>query len=217
MTASSVIDILIHADRYIQILLNEAGMMTYLVAFLVVLCETGLVVTPFLPGDSLLFVLGTLAGNGMMKAEILFPLLFLAALLGDSLNFFIGSTCGSFVERLGGRWVRHEYISATRHFFGRHGRITILIARFVPMLRTFAPFIAGIARVPYRSFLQANAMGCVAWTIVFFGGGFVFGSVPFVQRNIGFVLLSVIPVSLLIGIIAWLNARRRIVISNSAL
>jgi len=206
---SSVFNLFLHIDVQLASILQEYGTLTYVLLFVVVLCETGLVVTPFLPGDSLLFAAGAFAGRGMMSATILFMILSVAAIVGDSLNFAIGSRFGKVVERLDGRFVRKEHLERTRQFYARHGGKTIIIARFMPIIRTFAPFVAGIGHMDYRYFLSYNIIGGLLWVSLFVGGGYFFGTIPFVEKNFSIVILGIIVVSILPGIVSWVQGRAK--------
>lgn len=205
---SSALELFLNVDKHLEVILAQYGAYTYVLVFVIILCETGLVVTPFLPGDSLLFVLGAFAGKGLMNGPFLFVLLAVAAILGDSLNFSIGYRFGHIVEGWQGRWIKREHLEMTRRFYERHGGKTIVLARFMPLIRTFAPFVAGVGRMHYGRFLMYNVSGGLIWVTLFLGGGYFFGSIPFVQHNFSIVILAIIFVSILPGIVAWLRSRR---------
>lgn len=202
---ASAANVFLHIDTYLETILQQYGTLTYVLLFIVILCETGLVVTPFLPGDSLLFAAGAFAGKGMMSASLLFLLLSVAAIVGDSLNFAIGAKFGTAIERLHSRWIKQEHLDRTKQFYTRHGGKTIVIARFMPIIRTFAPFVAGIGRMEYGRFLTYNVFGGLLWVALFVGGGYFFGSLPFVEKNFSMVILAIIVVSILPGIVGWMR------------
>lgn len=197
---------LVHLDRHLMDLAREYGAGIYAILFLIVFCETGLVVTPFLPGDSLLFVAGTLAGGGVVNIHLLVLLLILAAVLGDSLNFAIGRWLGPRVFRYEDSWFfKKAYIERTHGYFERYGGRTIVIARFVPIVRTYAPFVAGVGNMDYRRFLAFNVAGAVVWVAVIAYAGFLFGQVPFVKNNLTLVIFGIILLSISPAIIEVLR------------
>jgi membrane-associated protein len=206
---SGFIDLVLHLDRHLLELAREYGIWIYGILFLIVFLETGVVVTPFLPGDSLLFVAGALAATGEMDIRALVLLLILAAILGDSLNYAIGRYFGPRVFRFeDSRFFKRAYIDRTHAFFERHGGKTIVIARFVPIIRTYAPFVAGIGHMPYRRFLAFNVAGAVLWVGLLANAGYLFGNLPVIRNNLTLVILGIIFVSLLPGIAEFLRARR---------
>lgn len=203
-------DILLHLDRHLIELIARHGTWIYLILFLIIFAETGLVVTPFLPGDSLLFVAGTLAGTGAMELNILVPLLIAAAVAGDSTNYWIGRFLGPRVfTRDDSRWLNRRHLDYTRGFYQRHGGKTIIFARFMPIVRTFAPFVAGIGAMHYPRFLAFSVTGSFAWIGSFVVGGYYFGNVPAVKQNLVWAILLVILISILPGLIQYLRARAR--------
>lgn len=206
---SSAIDLFLHVDVHLEAILQQYGTLTYAILFVVILCETGLVVTPFLPGDSLLFAAGAFAGKGLMSPALLCVLLSAAAIVGDSLNFAIGARFGHLMEKLNSRFFNRRHLERTKEFYVRHGGKTIVIARFMPIIRTFAPFVAGMGRMAYGRFLAYNVFGGVLWVSLFVGGGYFFGTVPFVQRNFSLVILAIIVISILPGIIGWALERAK--------
>jgi membrane-associated protein len=206
---SGFFDLVLHLDRHLLELAREYGIWIYGILFLIVFLETGVVVTPFLPGDSLLFVAGALAAAGEMNVQALVLLLIAAAILGDSLNYAIGRYLGPRVFRFeDSRFFRKAYIERTHAFFERHGGKTIVIARFVPIIRTYAPFVAGIGHMPYRKFLTFNVGGAVLWVGLLAYAGYFFGNLPIVRNNLTIVILGIIFVSLLPGIVELVRARR---------
>ncbi len=204
----ALIDFILHVDRHLLELLGQYGLWLYPLLFLIVFVETGLVVMPFLPGDSLLFAAGALAGAGSLDPWILGGSLFAAAVLGDSLNYAIGSRIGVAVYVRDSRWIRRDHLERARAFFARHGGKAIVIARFAPFLRTFVPFVAGVGRMPYGRFLACNALGALAWVGSFVGLGYCFGNLPGVKAHFTWVLLGIVAVSLLPALVAWWRSRR---------
>jgi len=205
-------DLLLHLDRHLLWVLQHYGVWIYALLFAIVFVETGLVVAPFLPGDSLLFVVGTLAAAGGLDVFIVGGVLIAAAILGDSLNYAIGKYLGPKVfQRPDGRFFKREHLDRTHAFYDRHGGKTVVIARFVPIVRTFAPFVAGIGRMPYPRFLTYNIGGAVLWVVSLVGAGYFFGNVPFIKNNLTAVILGIIVLSLVPVIVeTWRHRRRSI-------
>ncbi len=193
----SLIDIVIHFDKYLPGIIQAYGIWTYLILFAIIFCETGLVVFPYLPGDSLLFVGGALAGAGYLNPEILIVTLIAAAVLGDSANYWIGHTLGMKVLEKKYSFVKREHLEKTEKYFTRYGGLTIVIARFIPFIRTFAPFLAGVGKMGYRWFLTYNIIGGVLWICAFTLSGYFFGSIPIVQENFSYIIYAIIGISLL--------------------
>ena len=193
----SLIDIVIHFDKYLPGIIQAYGIWTYLILFVIIFCETGLVVFPYLPGDSLLFVGGALAGAGYLNPEILIVTLIAAAVLGDSANYWIGHTLGMKVLEKKYSFVKREHLEKTEKYFTRYGGLTIVIARFIPFIRTFAPFLAGVGKMGYRWFLTYNIIGGVLWICAFTLSGYFFGSIPIVQENFSYIIYAIIGISLL--------------------
>ncbi len=194
-----LIDLVLHLDRHLVELLTRVDLWIYPILFAVIFCETGLVVTPFLPGDSLLFAVGALAAvdsSGTLSAPLASVILGLAAVLGNTLNYSIGRAIGppAFSGRY--RLLKVEYLRRTEEFFLRHGAMAVLVSRFVPIIRTCAPFVAGIGRMPYARFIAYNLAGGFAWVLLFIWGGYLFGNLPLVKRNFGLVTLCIVAVSL---------------------
>jgi membrane-associated protein len=203
-------DALVHLDKHLLEAVQSYGGWVYLLLFLIVFCETGLVVTPFLPGDSLLFVAGTLAGAGSMNVHLLVVLLIAAAVLGDSVNYAIGRWLGPRVFRRDDSWFfKRAYIERTHAYFDKYGGRTIVIARFIPIIRTYAPFVAGIGRMDYYRFLMFNVGGAVLWVALITYAGYLFGNVPIVKNNLTVVILGIIVLSISPGIIEYLRHRLR--------
>lgn len=202
-------DLLLHLDRHLALLIQNYGLWVYAILFLIVFCETGLVVTPFLPGDSLLFVAGTLAAAGGMDAGILFGLLTVAAILGDTVNYWVGAIVGPKVFREGARYLKKEHLDRTHGFYERHGGKTVIIARFLPIIRTFAPFVAGIGRMDYGRFLFFNVTGGVLWVGFFVFAGYFFGNLPIVKQNLTLVIGLIIILSIMPGLVEYWRHRSR--------
>ncbi len=203
------VDILLHLDRYLAQFVSEHGVWVYLLLFLIVFAETGLVVTPFLPGDSLLFVAGTLAAAGGMDVLWLCAVLSAAAILGDTVNYWVGNWFGTRLFRDDARWLKREYLDRTHRFYERHGGKTIILARFVPIVRTFAPFVAGMGRMSYLTFFAYNVAGALLWVFALVLAGFYFGNLPWVQANLTLVILGIVLASISPGIIEYWRHRRR--------
>ena len=204
------IDLFLHLDKYISTVLQMFGGWTYLIVFMVVFCETGLVVTPILPGDSLLFGLGTFAAKGDLDPIMLLVLLSLAAIIGDTVNYAIGKFLGPKVfQRADGYLFKKEYLDRTHAFYEKHGGKTIIIARFIPIIRTFAPFVAGIGSMTYGRFISYNIVGGIAWVATFVLGGYYFGNLHFVKQNFTFVIMAIIIVSVLPGIVEYIRQSRQ--------
>lgn len=205
------IDIFIHLDQHLSLLIQNFGGWAYLIVFLVIFCETGLVVTPILPGDSLLFGLGAFAAMGALKVEWLFVMLSIAAIAGDTVNYMIGHYVGPRVfARESSRFLKKEYLERTHRFYEKYGGKTIVIARFVPIIRTFAPFVAGIGSMSYARFIVYNIVGGISWIAVFIFGGYYFGNLSIVKRNFTLVIFAIIFISILPGVIEYVRQRRQI-------
>jgi membrane-associated protein len=205
---ATLFDLLLHLDRHLIWVVENYGVWIYALLFLIVFCETGLVITPFLPGDSLLFVAGTLAAAGAMDVHLVVLLLIAAAILGDTVNYWIGKAMGPRVfHEENARFFRKEYLERTHRFYERHGGKTIVIARFVPILRTFAPFVAGIGTMDYGRFLFYNVTGAVLWVASLTYAGYYFGNLPWVKANLTLVILGIVLLSISPGIFEYLRQR----------
>jgi membrane-associated protein len=192
----NIIDIILHVDKYLELIIQNYGVWTYALLFFVVFLETGFVGTPFLPGDSLLFAAGTFAARGSFNIGLLIALIATASVLGDTVNYWVGSYLGPKVFRQKkGLFFRKEYLEKTRVFYEKYGTKTIVLARFIPIIRTFAPFVAGIGKMPYTKFLAYNVVGGIAWTLVFVLAGYWFGAIKYVQENFSLVILAIIIIS----------------------
>jgi membrane-associated protein len=192
-----LIDFFMHLDRHLSQVISEYGVWTHLILFGIVFCETGLVVTPFLPGDSLLFAAGTFAALGALDVQLVVVLLIIAAIVGDTVNYWVGAYIGP--RAFGGnvRFLRKEYLDRTHAFYEKHGGKTIILARFIPIIRTFAPFVAGVGAMSYPKFLIYNVVGAVLWVGLFVLGGYFFGNIPTVRQNFTLVILAIILLSVL--------------------
>ena len=198
-------DVVVHLDVHLAGFVAQHGVWVYGLLFAIVFCETGLVVTPFLPGDSLLFVAGAVAAAGDMNIAALIATLLAAALCGDNCNYWIGRWAGM---RLFGRWINPMYLQRTHEFYERHGGKTIILARFVPIVRTYVPFVAGVGSMPYLRYLAFCVAGAVIWVGSLCTAGYFFGNIPVIRNNLTVVILAIVALSISPGIIAWLNSRR---------
>ncbi|MBX4267365.1 VTT domain-containing protein [Clostridium estertheticum] len=201
---------LMHIDKYLILILHQYGILTYVILFLIIFLETGLVVTPFLPGDSMLFAAGALAGLGSMNIFTLLVVGYFAALLGDISNYYIGRKIGSNI--LGKQqvlFIKKEYLKKAQVFYKKHGSSTIILARFVPILRTFAPFVAGISQMSYLKFIPYNMVGDGLWVSLFLGGGYFAGNLSFIKDHFSFALITIIIVSLLPGIALFFKENKK--------
>ena len=206
----TLIEFVLHLDQHLNVIIQTYGVWTHLLLFLVIFCETGLVVTPILPGDSLLFAAGTFAALGSLNIGWLFVLLSVAAVAGDTVNYWIGHFVGPKVfHKENTRFLNKEYLDRTHRFYEKHGGKTIVIARFIPIIRTFAPFVAGIGRMTYWHFISYNVIGGLAWIAIFTFGGYFFGNIPFVKRNFTLVILAIIFISLVPVMFEFLSHRLR--------
>jgi len=203
------VDLFLHLDTHLQEVIESYGTWTYFLLFLIIFCETGLVVTPILPGDSLLFAAGAFAGIGALDLTTLLVLLTVAAVLGDAVNYAIGKYMGPKVfSRTDGRFLKREYLDRTHAFYEKYGGKTIIIARFVPIVRTFAPFVAGVGSMSYFRFATFNVVGAILWVAVCVLAGYVFGNVPIVREHFTLVVLGIVFISILPGVFEYLRHRR---------
>jgi len=205
------LDLFLHLDETLGAAIAAYGGWIYAALFAVIFCETGLVVTPFLPGDSLLFAAGAFAAAGSLNVWIVAGLLFAAAVLGDAMNYRIGRKVGANAAdgKLLGLPIKQAYIEKTKRYYEKYGAKTIVLARFVPIVRTFAPFVAGVGAMPYATFARYNILGAALWVALFTFGGYFFGNIPAVKRNFEFVILAIIAISLLPAVIGYLRERRK--------
>ncbi len=206
-TIKFLIDFILHIDDHLGELISNYGFETYFILFFIIFIETGVVVMPFLPGDSLIFAGAAFAANGSLNIFILFFVVLVAAIIGDTVNYHIGKAFGNKLINANNKFIKKEYIDRTYSFFERHGGKSIIIARFVPIIRTFAPFVAGIGKMHYIRFLSFNAIGALLWVSLFCIAGFFFGNIPFVKDNFSIVILAIIFVSLLPAIIGVIKGK----------
>ena len=205
------VDFILHLDKHLVELLRQFGPWVYAILFLIIFAETGFVVTPFLPGDSLLFAIGALAAvdtSGTLNAPAISAVLVLAAILGNTLNYSIGRAIGprAFSGRY--RFLKVDYLHQTEAFFQRYGGMTIVVSRFMPIIRTFAPFVAGVGQMPYARFQGFNIAGGLSWVLLFIWGGFLFGNIPLIRNNFGIVTIVIIVVSVMPAVIAFLKRKK---------
>ncbi len=206
---AAIIDFILHIDQHLAALSAQYGVWIYAILFLIVFCETGLVVTPFLPGDSLLFAAGGIAAVGGMNIHLMVLLLLAAAILGDAVNFAIGKYFGArLFANPDSKIFRRSYLEKTHAFYEKYGGKTIIIARFVPIVRTFAPFVAGMADMHYGKFIRYNIIGAVLWVVLFSYAGYFFANLPIVKNNLGLVLAAIIVISVMPAVIEVIRARR---------
>ncbi len=207
---TNFIDLFLHLDTHLNAVIRDYGVWTYLILFLIIFCETGLVVTPILPGNSLLFAAGTFAASGALDMTWLLVILIVAAVLGDAVNYAIGHFMGPKVfAQEDSRIFKKEYLDRTHQFYEKYGGKTIIIARFVPIVRTFAPFVAGVGSMTYGKFASYNIIGGILWVTVCVFAGYVFGNLPIVKENFTLVILGIIFVSILPGIIEYWRQRQQ--------
>jgi len=201
-----LVDLFLHLDKHLSAVITQYGVWTYGLLFVVIFIETGLVVTPFLPGDSLLFAAGTFAALGSLDIWLLFLLLAAAAVLGDTVNYWIGHYLGARAYNI--KWIKREYLDRTSGFFDKYGRGTIFLARFVPIVRTFAPFVAGIGKMSYPAFISYNIFGGIVWVALFTFAGYFFGNIPFIRDHFSLVVIAIVLISILPMVIEAVKARR---------
>jgi len=193
----ALFDLVLHIDSYLEQMAIDYGLYIYVILFIIIFCETGLLVTPFLPGDSLLFISGALAGSGVLHIWTLLFVIITAAIIGDTANYWIGKYAGCrLMEGRMSAFIHIEWLEKTHHYFEKYGGITIIIARFIPIVRTFAPFLAGVGKMHYRWFLFYNVFGAVIWTVTFVGGGYLVGNVPKVQEHVSLLMWLVLAIFL---------------------
>lgn len=208
---TTLIDLFLHLDKHLSTLIGQIGLWTYILLFGVIFTETGVVIFPFLPGDSLLFAAGSLAAiaGSQINILLLYVVLAAAAVAGDTVNYWIGHAVGPrvFTEKV---WfLKKEYLDRTHEFYEKHGGVTIILARFVPIIRTFAPFVAGVGSMTYGHFISYNIIGGVAWTALFTFGGYFFGNLEIVKNNFSLVIIAIIFISILPGVYEFLRGRRK--------
>ena len=204
-----LIDLFLHLDEHLSVVIETYGTWTYLFLFLIIFLETGIVITPFLPGDSLIFAAGTFAGLGSMSVWLLFILLSFAAIAGDTANYWIGHYVGPRAFSGEIKFLKKEYLDRTHAFYEKYGGKTIILARFIPIIRTFAPFVAGVGAMSYGHFITYNVVGGIVWVALFTFGGYFFGNLKFVQDNFSIVVLAIIFISVLPAVVEFIKERSR--------
>ena len=209
------VNFVLHVDIYLTDIITHYGAWTYGLLFFVIFMETGFVVTPFLPGDSLIFAAATFAARGSLNPIVLFILMTIAAFAGDTANYWIGHAIGAKAYTGEVKWIKKEYMERTHAFFEKHGGKTIFLARFVPIIRTFTPFVAGVSKMPYGYFVTWNLIGGATWVATFTALGFFFGNIPFVQKNFELVIIAIILISLVPAVVEGIKARREIKASEA--
>jgi membrane-associated protein len=209
----TIFEFALHFDKYLEIFVQQYGFLTYAILFVIIFCETGLVVTPFLPGDSLLFAAGALSASlntgGILNPFLLIVIMSIAAIAGDTVNYLIGAYIGPKVFERNSRFLKKEYFERTNAFYAKYGGKTIILARFVPIVRTFAPFVAGVGKMDYRRFIIFNVIGGILWVVIFVTLGALFGNIPFVKNNFEIVTLGIVFISVLPMIFEFVRSRRR--------
>jgi membrane-associated protein len=204
-----LIDMVLHLDKHLVMLANDCGIWTYFILFMIIFCETGLVITPFLPGDSLLFAIGALSAGGGLNIAAICTVLIVAAIIGDTVNYHIGKYLGPKIfNRDNVRFLNKKHLIKTHEFYERHGGKTIIIARFLPIIRTFAPFVAGMGSMSYPRFIVYNIVGGILWVVLLVFAGYFFGNIPIVKKNFTLVIMAIIVISVLPGVIAYWNEKR---------
>lgn len=204
----TLIDIILHLDQYLSVFIQNYGIWTYALIFIVIFCETGLVVTPFLPGDSVLFAAGALASLGSLEIFSLFFVFYVAAVLGDTVNYAIGEKIGrGIMEKENVKFINKEYLEKAHKFYEKHGALTIVLGRFIPIIRTFVPFVAGISEMHYTTFIVYNMVGGLAWVALFLGSGYFFGNIPFIQEHFSLMVIAIIIISVIPAVVAILKDR----------
>lgn len=206
---AAFIDIILHLDAHLLALTQQYGVWVYAILFLIIYCETGLVIAPFLPGDSLLFVAGALCGMGALQLEWLVPLLVLAAFSGDNTNYWVGRLVGiRLLNRVNEKLIRREHLDKAHAFYEKHGGKTVILARFLPIIRTFVPFVAGVGMMRYRLFVLFSALGSVAWIASLTVAGYLFGNIPVVKNNLTLIIVGIIVISLLPALLEFFRHRK---------
>lgn len=206
----NLINIVLHLDKYLNIIIQNYGVWTYGIIFLIIFCETGLVITPFLPGDSIIFATGALASGGMLEVFTLLIVFFLAAVIGDTANYYIGKKIGTgILEKENIRFINKDHLDKAHRFYEKHGSMAIVLGRFIPIIRTFVPFVAGIGKMNYSKFITYNMLGGLLWVSLFLGGGYFFGSLPFIKNNFSYVIIAIIIISLIPAVIAFVSEKKK--------
>ena len=204
------IDVLLHLDKYLSVMIQNYGLGTYMILFLIIFCETGLVVTPFLPGDSLLFAAGAFAAIGSLDIKLLLLVVSVAAILGDTVNYTIGKSIGHKIYEMENvRFMKKDHLLKARDFYEKYGATTIIIARFIPIIRTFAPFIAGIGEMKFKKFISYNIIGGLFWAALVTLVGYYFGNLPTVKHNFSFVIIAIIFISILPAVFEFIKQKMK--------
>ena len=204
----TLLDFVLHLDAHLRVFADSYGIWVYLLLFIIIFCETGLVVTPFLPGDSILFMIGTLSAAGILNLWLVAGLLIAAAVIGDTVNYHIGEIIGpKAFHSQGGKFFKKENLEKAHAFYVKWGGLAIFLGRFMPIIRTFVPFAAGIGKMPYFKFLAYNAVGGIVWVSLFIGAGYLFGDIPVVEKNLTLVMFGVVVVSMIPVVVGFLKAR----------
>ncbi|AWI05820.1 DedA family protein [Clostridium drakei] len=205
----TLINVILHIDKYLNVITQNYGVWTYVLIFLIIFCETGLVITPFLPGDSILFATGALASIGSLKILILFMLFYMAAVIGDTVNYYIGQKVGNkILEKENVKYINKEYLKKANIFYEKHGGMAIIVGRFIPIIRTFVPFVAGIGEMSYSKFIIYNMLGGFIWVTLFLGGGYFLGNLPFIKQHFSYILIAIIIISIIPAIAAFIKEKR---------
>lgn len=210
------IDLILHLDKHLDVIIQNYGMWTYGLLFLIIFCETGLVFTPFLPGDSMLFATGALAASGSLNILGLYIMFLVAAIVGDTVNYHIGEKIGKdILEKENLRFINKEYLNKAQKFYEKHGSMTIVLGRFIPIIRTFVPFVAGIGTMKYSKFITHNMLGAFLWVTLMLGGGYFFGGLPVVKENFSIVVIAIIVISIFPAIYTFIKEKRSAAQNNA--
>lgn len=202
------LNVVLHLDKYLNIIIQNYGLWTYALLFVLIFCETGLVVTPFLPGDSVIFATGALAAAGSLKLYSLFAIFFTAAVVGDTVNYFIGKKIGNnILEKKDVKFINKKYLDKAHTFYEKHGSATIVLGRFIPIIRTFVPFVAGLGEMKYSTFIIYNILGGFLWVVLFLFGGYFFGNMPFIKNHFSLVLIAIIVISVMPAVITFFREK----------
>lgn len=205
----NLINTILHFDKYLNIVIQNYGMWTYALLFLILFCETGLVITPFLPGDSLIFATGAIAARGALNIVTLFIMFLAAAVIGDTVNYHIGKKIGSkILEKEEIRYINKDHLKKAENFYKKHGSMTIVLGRFIPIIRTFVPFVAGIGEMNYPKFIAYNMLGGFMWVTLLLGGGYFFGGLPFIKQHFSIVVIAIIVISVIPAIVTFIKEKR---------
>ena len=203
------VDAILHLDKYLNVIIQNYGMWTYGLLFLILFCETGLVFTPFLPGDSILFATGALAASGTLNIFALFFIYLIAAIVGDTANYHMGKKIGNgILEKDSVKFIKKEHLNKAQNFYIKYGSMTIVLGRFMPIIRTFVPFVAGIGKMKYSNFITYNILGGFLWVTLMLGGGYFFGGLPFIRDHFSLVVIAIIAMSVIPAIFTFINGKR---------